>query len=67
MAQKIIRIGSSAGVTIPKKKLEKLNLKIGDEAEVTVKPSSKNLESYARKLEAFMDEYEEDLKNLAQR
>lgn len=30
MAQKILKVGSSAAVTIPKKSLEELGLKIGD-------------------------------------
>ena len=34
MAQKIIRIGKSAGVTIPKKELDRLGLKPGDEVMV---------------------------------
>jgi len=30
MVQKVLKVGSSAAVTIPKKSLEKLGLKIGD-------------------------------------
>ena len=41
MTQKVIRIGSSAGVTIPKEKLEELGLKIGDRVEISVRPVSK--------------------------
>jgi putative addiction module antidote len=34
MSQKIIKVGSSAAVTIPKKTLEDLNLHIGDKVSV---------------------------------
>lgn len=36
MTQKLLQIGSSAGVTIPKKSLKDLGLKIGDEVSVEV-------------------------------
>lgn len=36
MIQKIIRVGNSAAVSIPKKLLEEKNLKIGDLAEVDI-------------------------------
>ncbi|OGF82268.1 hypothetical protein A3B18_02915 [Candidatus Giovannonibacteria bacterium RIFCSPLOWO2_01_FULL_46_13] len=36
MAQKILKIGSSVGVTIPKKSLQDLGLKPGDNVEVRV-------------------------------
>ena len=36
MKSKIIRVGNSAAVTIPKKTLEEKNIKIGDEAEIEV-------------------------------
>jgi antitoxin component of MazEF toxin-antitoxin module len=38
MVQKIIQIGSSAGVTIPKKQLEELGLGVGDEVKVKIEP-----------------------------
>jgi len=37
MAQKIIKIGTSIAVTIPKRLVEKLNIKVGDLAEVVEK------------------------------
>lgn len=37
MSQKILKIGTSAAVTIPKKSLAELGLKIGDLVSVTVK------------------------------
>ena len=36
MTQKLLRVGSSAAVTIPKKSLKELGLKIGDEVRVDV-------------------------------
>jgi len=36
MTQKLLRVGSSAAVTIPKKSLKELGLKIGDEVRVQV-------------------------------
>lgn len=36
MAQKILKVGSSAAVTIPKASLEELGLKVGDRVEVHV-------------------------------
>ena len=38
MIQKVIIIGSSAGITIPKESLKELGLKIGDKVRVEVKP-----------------------------
>ena len=36
MAQKIIKVGTSAAVTIPKKSLEELGLHIGDEVSMEI-------------------------------
>ncbi len=36
MAQKVLRVGSSAAVTIPKQSLEELGLRIGDSVNVAV-------------------------------
>jgi len=41
MVQKVIQIGSSAGVTIPKSRMAELGLSIGDEVKVTVEPVQK--------------------------
>lgn len=40
MKQKIIQIGSSAGVTIPKKQLTELGLSIGDEVKIKIEPAA---------------------------
>lgn len=44
MAQKIIKIGSSAGVTIPKKLLEKTNLAVGDHITISIDESTGKLQ-----------------------
>jgi antitoxin component of MazEF toxin-antitoxin module len=67
MTQKIIKIGSSAGVTIPKKQLQELGLAIGDEIDIAIKPKAAQHVQYLQELEKFMDTYDQDLKNLAQR
>ncbi len=67
MVQKIIKIGSSAGVTIPKKRLEELGVAIGDEVEVEIKLKKNKQAAYLTNLEKFMDIYDQDLKNLAKR
>lgn len=36
MIQKVLKVGSSAAVTIPKKSLEELGVKIGDSVSVSV-------------------------------
>ena len=67
MVQKVIKIGSSAGVTIPKKQLDELGLRIGDDVEMTIKPVNKQFKKFAQELDKFMDIYDQDLKNLAKR
>ncbi len=67
MVQKVIKIGSSAGVTIPKKQLQELGLRIGDEVELNIKPANKKHQRFAQELDKFMDIYDQDLKNLAKR
>jgi antitoxin component of MazEF toxin-antitoxin module len=69
MIRKIIRIGSSRGVTIPKKELEQLDLKVGDTVEVYLSKSGELSEDLKviREAKKFMEIYGEDLKNLAQR
>ncbi|HTE57574.1 MAG TPA: hypothetical protein VK694_02435 [Verrucomicrobiae bacterium] len=68
MTYRIIKVGSSAGVIIPKKQLEELGLRIGDDAQIDVKkPKQNKHEKFMNDLEKFMDTYDQDLKNLAQR
>lgn len=67
MTQKIIKIGSSAGITIPKGQLEELGLTVGDEVTVAIKPTKDTLKQFADEIDTFMDIHEQDLKNLAKR
>ena len=41
MIQKLLRVGSSAAVTIPKKSLKELGLKIGDRVSVDIDKKNK--------------------------
>ena len=68
--QKIIKIGSSGGVTIPAKELKRQNLTFGDDVEVIVRPLNKvNVEDQkvVQAAKSVLDEYKQDFTNLAQR
>jgi antitoxin component of MazEF toxin-antitoxin module len=67
MIQKVIKIGSSVGVTIPKKHLEEQGIAVGDEVDIQVKPKAAKHTKFLTDLEKFMDTYDQDLKNLAKR
>lgn len=43
MTQKLLKVGSSAAVTIPKKSLKELGLRIGDEVRVAVDAKEKTV------------------------
>ncbi|MBI5456741.1 AbrB/MazE/SpoVT family DNA-binding domain-containing protein [Candidatus Kaiserbacteria bacterium] len=43
MTQKVLKVGSSAAVTIPKKSLAELGLKIGDRVTLTVNREHKSI------------------------
>jgi len=68
--QKVIKIGSSLGVTIPKKDISELNVVAGDEVEISVRKKTVRVvkhEALLVDLEDFMVTYDQDLKNLAKR
>jgi antitoxin component of MazEF toxin-antitoxin module len=68
--QKIIKIGSSGGVTIPAKELKRQNIAFGDEVEVIVRPlhSAKSDDRKAMgAAKKILDDYKQDFENLAQR
>lgn len=68
--QKIIKIGSSGGVTIPAKELKRQNLTFGDEVEVIVRPVNKTSVEDKKVVDAaksIIDQYKNDFTNLAQR
>lgn len=64
--QKIIKIGSSQGVTIPAKDLRALGVEAGKEVKITVEPIEAK-QDISADYEAFKAEYGETLKNLADR
>lgn len=68
--QKVIRIGSSGGVTIPAKDLKRQNIAFGDEVEVIVRPLQNSNSEDRKALAAakkILSDYKEDFKNLAKR
>lgn len=77
MIQKVIKVGSSAAITIPKSYLKKLGLSIGQKVETEVKnktliikPESKSVITDRDKritelTTKFIDEYRDDLEALA--
>lgn len=68
--QKIIKIGTSGGVTIPAKALKQQNISFGDEVEVIVRPLNSYSEkdqkviSYAKKV---LSNYKSDFIGLSKR
>lgn len=79
MAQKIIKIGKSAGITLPKTILEKLGAKTGEEVvvdynekddAVTVKrhgANSSHHQKIATLTDNFVEQYRGDLEELAKK
>ena len=70
--QKIIKIGSSSGVTIPAKEMRRQNIAFGDEVEVTVQALNKsNITKYDQEIinsaREILKDYSQDFKNLADR
>ncbi len=79
MTQKVLKVGSSAAVTIPKKSLEELNLRPGDRVivevdkktrSVSIRPS-KGTSSRERRIAEltynFIERYRSDLEALAKK
>ena len=69
--QKVIKIGSSRGVTLPARDLRALGIRDGDEVRLTVeqvKPIGQaNKPSLRQEYDDFKKQYGETLKNLADR
>lgn len=68
--QKVIKVGTSAGVTIPAKDFAHMGLKVGDDIEVTFK-KIENPEVHTEEVVAITQKlikrHEQALKNLSQR
>lgn len=79
MTQKVLKVGSSAAVTIPKKSLEELGLKIGDRVSVEINKKFKSVVIRPRPLLSkadtkiakltsnFINRYRKDLEALAKK
>lgn len=77
MAQKVLQIGSSAGITISKEALKTLGLRIGDQVSVEADPKrglvvlplrdGKDEQEFSAWTEEFLDQYGPALKALAKR
>ena len=79
MTQKLLKVGSSAAVTIPKKSLKELGLKIGDEVRVAVNAKEKTViieplgelskadKRIAKLTLDFINRYRKDLEALARK
>ncbi len=69
--QKIVKIGSSDGVTLPAKELKRENMKRGDEVEVIVRPVQKHVSNSDQTIidtaKKILEEYKQDFQNLANR
>lgn len=68
--QKIIKIGSSGGVTIPAKEMKRHNIEFGDEVDIIVRKKAVNTKSDAEVISAarkILKDYHQDFKNLAER
>lgn len=68
--QKVIKIGSSGGVTIPAKDLKRQNIAFGDEVEVIVRPlynTSSEDQKVLAAAKKILNDYKKDFENLAER
>lgn len=67
--QKVIKIGSSRGVTLPARDLRALGVEAGDEVELVVRKKTAHAED-AKVLEiaqSLLERYEDDFRHLAER
>jgi antitoxin component of MazEF toxin-antitoxin module len=55
--QKVIKIGSSGGVTIPAKELKRQNIAFGDEVKVTIEPVKKQRDKLMDEYQEFVEQY----------
>ena len=67
--QKVIKIGSSRGVTLPARDLRALGIRDGDEIEVTVRKRSEAADDnqVLKTANALLRRYKEDFSHLAKR
>lgn len=68
--QKVIKIGSSGGVTIPAKEMKRQGITYGDEVKISIEPARKTddkQEKLVQEYDQFVKQYKATLKNLADR
>lgn len=66
--QKIIKIGTSKGATLPAKELKRLGIEVGDEVRITIEPiKADSQDDLTRDYEKFKKQYGQTLKNLKDR
>lgn len=66
--QKLIKIGTSRGVTLPAKELKIAGIKDGDEMRITIEPlETRAVSRVDAEYEKFKLQYGQTLKNLADR
>lgn len=68
--QKVIKIGTSGGVTIPAKALKQQNISFGDEVEVIVRPLHSHSEEDQKVINAakkILSDYKSDFVSLSKR
>ena len=67
--QKVIKIGSSRGVTLPARDLRALGIRDGDEIEVTVRKRSEAADDnqVLKNANSLLRRYKEDFSHLAKR
>ena len=67
--QKLIKIGTSRGVTLPARELEKLGVEPGDTLELVVrkKPDTIDTDQAVKIANSLLERYKEDFQNLAGR
>ncbi len=77
MIQKVLKVGTSAAVTIPKKSLAELGLKIGDDVSITIDKKRRTVTVESQKINVdaevlewtrrFIDQYRDALNALAKK
>ena len=69
MVQKVIKIGSSAGVTIPAKQLKELGIGVGDDVEISVSAVRNQTQDVQilQAARAVLAKHKRDFDNLAKR
>lgn len=66
--QKVIKIGSSGGVTIPAKEMKRQGITFGDEVKIIIEPvADSKQDKLTKEYDQFVKQYGQTLKNLADR